>query len=77
MIRLLLALVIVALLLTKVSEMLGTGTRENPDSPPSPKDTIVDKAYEPYTRAQQFGDKDYEEALDAKRKSLDEQIDGG
>ena len=75
MIRLLIALVIVALLLTKVSEMLGT--KSDSETPPSPEETIVGKAYEPYTRAQQFSEEDYEEALDAKRKNLEERIDGG
>jgi hypothetical protein len=74
MIRLLIALIIVALLLTKVSQMLGGAKSEDPRAP---EEAILGEAYEPYTRAQQFSDKDYEEALDKQRAEMDKKIDGG
>lgn len=73
MIRLLLALLIVALLLTAVSRMHGLQDRE---PPPDPEETIVGSQLAPYNKAQQFSE-DYDEALDVKRKDLDEQIDSG
>ena len=72
MIRLFLALLIVALLLKVVSGMLNEGEHKGAQSP---EDTIVGAAYEPYTKAQQFDD-NWDKALDAQRKDLDKQIDG-
>jgi hypothetical protein len=68
MIRLLIAFIIVALLLTAVSRMLGK------EAASAPEDTIVGDAYEPYVKAQNFND-EYEQALGEKRNDLDEQID--
>lgn len=77
MIRLLLALIIVALLLSAVSRMLEREeTPTGQEAPTAPEDTMIGAAYEPYTKAQQFSE-DYDKALDEKRKALDEQIDGG
>lgn len=73
MIRLLLALLIVALLLTAVSRMRGLQERE---SPPNPEETIVGSQLAPYNKAQQFSE-DYDQALEEQRKALDEQIDDG
>lgn len=72
MIRLLIALIIVALLLTKLSGMLNEEVAGQ-----APEDTILGEAYEPYTRAQQFSDEGYEDALDAQQEKRDKQIDGG
>jgi len=74
MIRLLIALIIVALLLTKVSSMFDQDERNAEAS--APEDTIVGSAYEPYTRAQQFSE-DFPDELDQKREELDKKIDGG
>ena len=72
MIRLLIVLLIVALSLKMLSGMLGVG-----DESKAPEEAALGEAYEPYQRAQQFSEEDYENALDAKRENLDEQIDGG
>lgn len=72
MIRLLIALLIVALLLNTLSKMLP-----DEEANTAPEDTIVGAAYEPYERAQKFSEEDYIEALDKKREDLDKQIDGG
>jgi hypothetical protein len=71
MIRLLIALLIVALALNYLSKMLP-----NEEANRAPEDTIVGAAYEPYKRAQNFSEEEYEEALDLKREDLDKQIDG-
>ncbi len=78
MIRLLIALIIVALLLSAVSRMYGLPGRKAAE--PSWEDTeYVEEPeglpYEPYNRAEQFSD-EYPEALDEQRKRIDEQIDG-
>ncbi len=72
MIRLLIALLIVALSLNYLSKMVSG--KENPRPP---EDAILGEAYEPYQRAKQFSEEDYGEALDQKRANLDKQIDGG
>ena len=70
MIRLLIALVIVALSLKILSGMLNKEVETR-----APEDAVLGEAYEPYTRAQKFSEEDYEKALDAKREALDKQID--
>jgi ABC-type phosphate transport system substrate-binding protein len=75
MIRLLLALLIVALLLTAVSRMQGLQQSQQ-ETPPDPEETIVGSQLAPYNKAQQFSE-DYENALQEKREELDEQIDDG
>jgi len=72
MIRLLIALIIVALSLKMLSGMF-----DNEDETRAPEDSILGEAYEPYERAQQFSEEDYEKALDAQREALDKKIDDG
>ena len=72
MIRLLIVLLIVALSLKMLSGMFV-----EEEAAPAPEDAALGEAYEPYQRAQQFSEEEYEDALDAKRKNLDDQIDGG
>ena len=72
MIRLLIVLIIVALSLKILSGMLI-----GEDETVAPEDTMVGEAYEPYTRAQQFSEEEYEKALEEKRKELDKKIDDG
>lgn len=72
MIRLLIALLIVALSLTMLSRMLSKEVATQ-----VPEDTMIGEAYEPYTRAQRFSEEEYEEALDKQREDFDKQIDGG
>lgn len=72
MIRLLIALIIVALLVTAVSRMHGL--QQPRDAPPAPDETIIGSQLAPYNKAEQFSE-DYGQALGEKRKELDEQID--
>ena len=73
MIRLLIGLLIVALSLKYLSGLV-TEERKTPEIA---EDVESGEPYDPYLRAQKFGDEDYDKALEAKRESLDEQIDGG
>lgn len=75
MIRLILALVIVALLLMKLSEMFGAAGAS--EDPASPEESMIGAAYEPYTKAQKFSEEDYEKALQKQREEMDKKIDGG
>ena len=73
MIRLLFALLIVALLVMAVNRMYGL---QRPAAANVPADAEQGEPLDPYARAQQFSE-DYEQTLDAQRRSLDEQIDDG
>ena len=70
MIRLLIVLVIIALSLKMLSGMLYKEKEVT-----APEDTMIGAAYEPYTKAQQFSEEDYEKALDEKLERLEEKID--
>lgn len=70
MIRLLIVLIVIALSLKMLSGMLlkDEAGQVSEDAP-------VAEAYEPYARAQNFSEEEYDEALDAQREDLDKQID--
>lgn len=71
MIRLLLALLVVALALTMVARMQGLRDK---DAPPDPEETIVGAQLAPYNKAEQFSE-DYEQELEKQRQELDQAID--
>lgn len=78
MIRLLIALIVVALLITMVSRMQDvqeTKTTERIEQAVG-EDYDDSLPLDPYPRAQQFSEQ-FPDELDEKRRRLDEQIDGG
>ncbi|MDX1554888.1 MAG: hypothetical protein R3212_02570 [Xanthomonadales bacterium] len=77
MVRLLLALIIVALLVSMVSRMNNLQESRTTERVEEAIGEEYDNGLplDPYPRAQQFSD-EFPDELDEKRKRLDEQIDG-